>query len=202
MAAVAMKPNLSETDVDRMVDGVLDEAELPARVRVAEPELLATESEGALTETRTPRWAEGIVRFLDDGIRVPGTQLRFGVDGILGMLLPVAGDAVTGVSSITLLFLALKERVPTVILGKMVLNILFDTLIGAIPFLGDAFDFVWKANRKNLELIEHYRDDPDAEPRAADYILVGTGVLIAVVGIALPFLVAWMLAQAGASLFG
>ncbi|MEM9194514.1 MAG: DUF4112 domain-containing protein [Myxococcota bacterium] len=179
--------------IAQAVDSTLDDAGIGAA-----PVALAERPAPAVG--KTPRWAEGFVRLLDDGIRIPGTQLRFGLDGVLGMVLPVAGDAVTGVSSITLLFLALKERVPTVILAKMVLNILWDTLLGAIPFLGDAFDFVWKANRKNLELIELYRDDPDAEPSTADYVLVGVGIVLAVVSIALPFLVTMFLVQAGASL--
>lgn len=143
-------------------------------------------------------WAEKLVRVLDDGIRIPGTDIRFGLDGILGMILPGAGDLVTGTGSLSLLFLALKHRVPTVVIGRMVVNIALDTLFGAVPILGDVFDFFWKANRKNLDLIEKYKDDPEAKPSTADYALVGLGIVLILISIALPFLI---IALIGGSLF-
>tara|TARA_B100001750_G_scaffold225953_1_gene218240 strand:+ start:734 stop:1243 length:510 start_codon:yes stop_codon:yes gene_type:complete len=138
-------------------------------------------------DPETPDWAEGLVRFLDDGLRVPFTDFRFGFDAILG-LLPVAGDTVSGVTSLAILGLALKQGVPTVILARMVGNIAIDALVGSIPGLGDLFDFVFKANRKNLDLIERFRQ-PDAEAGAADYALVGLGILLAVAMVAIPLVV-------------
>jgi hypothetical protein len=132
-------------------------------------------------------WAERFVRALDDLVRIPGTKFGIGLDPIIGFLVPGLGDTVTGVGSVSLLFLALKERVPTVVLLRMCMNILVDTLVGMLPFLGDAFDLVWRSNKRNLALIERYRDDPKAEPGPADYALVGLGLLLAVTSMVLPF---------------
>src|SRR5690606_24324710 len=82
-------------------------------------------------------WATRLVRWLDDLLRIPGTKWGIGLAPILGFLLPGAGDAVTGVGSISLLLLALKERTPTIVIVRMVLNILVDTLGGLVPFVGD-----------------------------------------------------------------
>jgi len=138
-------------------------------------------------------WATRLVRWLDDFIRIPGTKWGIGLDPILGFFLPGAGDTITGVGSISLLFLALKERVPTVVILRMVLNILVDTIGGVIPFAGDAFDLVWRSNKRNLELIEKYRDDPKAEPTWKDYALVGLGLLLAVASIVIPIVIVWVI---------
>lgn len=138
-------------------------------------------------------WAARLVRWLDDFIRIPGTKWGIGLDPILGFFLPGAGDTITGVGSISLLFLALKERVPTVVILRMVLNILVDTIGGVIPFAGDAFDLVWRSNKRNLELIEKYRDDPKAEPTWKDYALVGLGLLLAVASIVIPIVIVWVI---------
>lgn len=144
-------------------------------------------TEGGDLPQRTPDWAEGLVRFLDDGIRVPFTDFRFGLDAILG-LFPVVGDAATGLTSAAILGLALKQGVPTIILLRMVGNIAVDVLLGMVPFVGDAFDLVFKSNRRNLDLIERFRDE-DAEAGAADYFIVGMGLLLAVAMVVLPILV-------------
>jgi hypothetical protein len=134
-------------------------------------------------------WAERLVLWLDDLIKIPGTKFGIGLDPIIGFLVPGAGDAITGTGSIALLFLALKERVPTIVLLRMVMNILVDTVGGLLPLAGDAFDLVWRSNRRNLDLIKKYRDDPKAEPTFADYALVGTGILLAVLSIVLPIVI-------------
>lgn len=143
---------------------------------------------------RTPDWAEGLVRFLDDGIRVPFTDFRFGFDALLG-LFPVAGDAATGLTSVAILGLALKQGVPTIVLARMVGNIAVDVLLGMIPVLGDVFDLVFKSNRRNLDLIERFRDE-EATAGAADYAIVAVGLLLAVAMVALPLLVLYWLGGA------
>jgi len=131
-------------------------------------------------------WAEKLVRSLDDFIKIPGTKFGIGLDPLIGFVIPGAGDAITGTGSIALLFLALKERVPTIVLLRMCMNILVDTVGGLMPFIGDAFDLVWRSNRRNLDLIEQYKDDPKRKPTAADYALVGLGIGLAVLSIILP----------------
>ncbi|MCB9592802.1 MAG: DUF4112 domain-containing protein [Sandaracinaceae bacterium] len=136
-------------------------------------------------------WAEKLVRGLDDFIRIPGTNIRVGLDSIVGFIIPGAGDAITGTASMALLLLALKERVPTVAIGKMVLNILVDTVGGLLPVVGDAFDVAWRSNRRNLDIIEQYKADPQKEPTALDYLLVGSGLALAVLSVLLPIFIVY-----------
>lgn len=132
-------------------------------------------------------WAERYVRFMDDGLKVPGIKRGIGVDPVVGLLLPGAGDALTGAGSIALLLLALKEGVPTVVIAKMVLNILVDTLLGFVPIGGDIFDLFFRSNRRNLDLIEAHRNGE--KPRARDYFVVAIGILLAVLSVTLPMLI-------------
>ncbi|MCC6644616.1 MAG: DUF4112 domain-containing protein [Polyangiaceae bacterium] len=134
-------------------------------------------------------WAERYVRFMDDAVKVPGTRVGVGVDPIVGMIIPGAGDALTGAGSIALLLLALKEGVPTVVIAKMVLNILVDTLLGFVPVGGDIFDLFFRSNRRNLALIEAHRGGK--KPRARDYVVVAVGIFLAVLSVVLPFLIVY-----------
>lgn len=146
---------------------------------------LTPEAKKALAKELAP-WAERLVFLLDEWIRIPGTNIRFGLDALVG-LVPGVGDVVTGTGSIALLLYALKERVPTAGLARMVANIGVDVLGGAVPVVGDAFDVAWRSNRKNLEIIKRYKDDPTAEPSTADKALVAIGIGLAILSVALPF---------------
>ncbi len=191
-------PLPSEDAIGAAVEGVLDEAHgeppraAPPRMRV-DAEALAAEEQ----DSETPGWAEKLVRVLDDGLTVPGTSFGVGIDGLIGFLLPGVGDFVTGSGSLALIYLAWQEKVPTVALARMVLNIAIDTLGGSLPIIGDIFDVFWKSNRKNLEIIEKYRDDPDAKPTALDYVLVLLSVVLVLTSVLLPVFVLWLLAASG-----
>lgn len=170
-----------------------------APVRTPVTGVAATQSSGAagLAERRAgiPSWANGLTRWLDDVIRIPGTNIGIGLDSVLGFFVPTLGDAATGIASIGLLWLAFQRRVPRVVLARMLLNIAIDAIAGAVPILGDVFDVAWKANRKNLELIERYAANPSAKPRALDYLLVGVGLLLVMLAILLPIAVIAMIAS-------
>lgn len=129
--------------------------------------------------------AERLVTLLDDRFRIPGTDLRFGLDPIIGILFPGIGDAFTGTGSIGLLTLALRRGVPRVILWRMVLNILIDMVFGSLPIVGDIFDVAFKANRRNLELIREH-ETPEAKATRWDYLVVAIGVSVAIVSILVP----------------
>ncbi len=146
-------------------------------------------------------WAERLVMLLDDFLRIPGTDIKIGLDPILG-LIPGVGDLVTGTSSIALLLLALKERTPTLAIGRMIANIGIDTFVGSIPIVGDAFDFVYRSNRQNLEIIRKYKDDPKAEPTTADKALVGIGIGLVALSVILPLTVGAAIGAWLATLFG
>lgn len=139
-----------------------------------------------------PRWAELLATLLDDAIAIPGTKLRFGLDGIVGMFLPGAGDAVTALGAGALLLLAVRRRVPTSVLVRMLFNIAIDACVGAIPVLGDVFDFANKSNRRNLELLKGQPQEPSERRLLGDVLLLGVGFLLLAACVVLPILL-WVL---------
>ena len=90
---------------------------------------------------------------LDDFLRIPGTQIRFGLDGIIG-LIPGVGDIIGAMASWIIILAAWLRGVPKVTLARMLANVAIETIIGSVPVLGDAFDIAWKANRRNFALLE------------------------------------------------
>jgi hypothetical protein len=135
--------------------------------------------------SRLRRWADHLVTLLDDRFRIPGTDVRFGLDPIIGILFPGAGDAVTGAGSIGLLALALRRGVPASVLRKMVLNILIDTVFGSLPVVGDIFDVAFKANRRNLELLRAH-EGYEPKPTFGSYVIAALGVSLAILSIIVP----------------
>ena len=133
-----------------------------------------------------PEWARRLTFLLDSAIRIPGTELRIGLDPILGALLPELGDALSAVLSLTLLGVAYRQRVPRLVLGRMLINIAIDAIFGAIPVIGDAFDFAFKANEKNLALIERHRGDPTLPATWGDRLVVFGVALISLGLVLLP----------------
>lgn len=138
------------------------------------------------TAPGVPPWAEHVTRLLDDAIRIPGTQFRIGFDGIIGALLPTAGDALTAIGSISILALAVRQGVPTSVLLRMLLNIALDAVVGMFPVVGDLFDFAYKSNRKNLELLKLHAVGGHAGLRPVDIAIVGLGLLVLAICLVLP----------------
>jgi len=136
-----------------------------------------------------PEWARRLTSLLDSAIRIPGTNIRIGLDPILGALLPELGDALTAVLSLTLLTVAFRERVPTPVLLRMLLNIALDAILGAIPLVGDLFDFAFKANEKNLALIERHCRDPSHRATLGDYAVIAGALAFALALVLFPILV-------------
>lgn len=97
--------------------------------------------------------------WLDAGIAVPGTSLRVGLDPVLG-LVPGLGDAAGALLAAWILVEAIRLGASRGTLVRIAANIALDALVGAVPLLGDAFDIVWKANLKNVELLERHAADP------------------------------------------
>jgi hypothetical protein len=100
-----------------------------------------------------------LAHVLDDCFRIPGTPIRFGLDGLIG-LVPFLGDVLAGLASSILVVAAWFRGVPYVTLARMVVNLALDVLIGTIPVLGDAFDIAWKANRRNYRLLTRHLRQP------------------------------------------
>lgn len=131
---------------------------------------------------------------LDEAITIPGIGVRVGLDPILG-LLPGGGDVVTGLLSVYVVFEAAKMGLPAPTLGRMGFNILLDVLSGMVPVLGDLFDVGWKANSRNVALIEKHLAAP-VPSRAADkvFAFLVIGALVALV-IGVAALSVWIVAQ-------
>jgi hypothetical protein len=96
---------------------------------------------------------------LDDWFRIPGTRIRFGLDGIVG-LIPGIGDIAGGLASCILIAAAWVRGVPYITIARMLVNLALDVIIGAVPFLGDMFDIAWKANRRNYALLARHVHEP------------------------------------------
>jgi hypothetical protein len=127
---------------------------------------------------------EILSRWLDDLIRIPVVGWRVGLDAIIG-LVPGFGDTATTLASFYILIAGVRYGVPKITLLRMALNIAIDYLVGALPFIGDVFDFVWKANKKNLELIKQRATVSPEERRRgkfSDWIFV-LFIMLALVGI-------------------
>jgi hypothetical protein len=101
-----------------------------------------------------------VAYLMDRAFIVPGTNVRFGLDGLLG-LLPLGGDVATGLVQTGLVLIALgRYRVPTAVAARMMGNVLLDVGVGTLPLLGDLFDVAFKANIRNMALLEPYMDPP------------------------------------------
>ena len=104
------------------------------------------------------RWVEQIAYLLDERFRIPGTNFRFGLDPLLN-LIPVAGDLSGFVLSSALILTMAKNGASGKIVALMAINAILDATIGAIPIIGQIFDFFFKANSKNIKLLrEHYEE--------------------------------------------
>jgi len=96
---------------------------------------------------------------LDEAFRIPGTHIRFGIDGIIG-LVPGLGDVLAGLLSLIIPLAAWIRGVPYVTLARMAANLGIGVLVGSIPLFGDIFDIFWKANRRNYRLLCLHLDEP------------------------------------------
>jgi hypothetical protein len=112
-----------------------------------------------------------LAALFDSAFRIPGTRVRFGLDPILG-LVPGVGDMASPVLALLLIWHATRQRVPKPVLARMVVNAVVDAGVGAIPVVGDAFDFVWKANDWNLSLLERHAQ-PGTRATAGDWVFLG-----------------------------
>lgn len=138
--------------------------------------------------------------WLDAGIRVPGTRLRFGLDPIIG-LIPGAGDAAGAVLAGWIFVEAVRMGASRATLTRIAGNVILDACIGAVPLLGDIFDFAWKANLRNIALLERHLAAPVRAERADRIfvVLVASGVLAVGAGLLAlgAVLTAWLLRVLG-----
>jgi hypothetical protein len=129
---------------------------------------------------------------LDDWFRVPGTSIRFGLDGIIG-LVPGLGDIIGGLASTIIVFAAWVRGVPYITLVRMVVNIGIEVLLGTIPLLGDAFDIAWKANRRNYALIVRHLEQQRRQTWRDWVFLMLIAATLSAIFLAPIFLILWFL---------
>ena len=161
---------------------------------------------GAMTApaANTDRWNRGAWLFrdetlrklevlLDEAFRVPGTQIRFGIDGIIG-LVPGLGDVLAGLLSAVIPLAAWIRGVPYITLVRMATNVGIGVLVGTIPIFGDIFDIAWKPNRRNYRLLQRHLGEPRRHT-GRDWAFLGMllGALALIFAIPV-FLVFWLLA--------
>jgi hypothetical protein len=116
-----------------------------------------------------------ISHLLDNAIPIPGTPYRFGLDPILG-LIPGGGDLIGSIFAGYVVFKSAQMGVPQETLVKMAANIVFDTVAGTVPVAGDLFDVAWKANVKNIELLDAHLGSPE-QGKKADWLFVAALLL-------------------------
>jgi hypothetical protein len=103
------------------------------------------------------RRIEAMERVLERAFAIPGTEMRVGLDAIVG-LVPVVGDLVTTAMGAWLVWEARNLGMPKLHLARMAANIGVDTLVGAIPLVGDLFDFAFRSNSRNLRILKRWLD--------------------------------------------
>ena len=107
---------------------------------------------------------EWLADLLDSRFVIPGTNVRFGLDGVIG-LIPVAGDLISALISFYLISRASELGLSPWVKTRMVWNVVLDTVVGAVPVLGDMFDVSFKSNRRNIALAKRYLAKHDARRR-------------------------------------
>ena len=149
----------------------------------------AAGSEGRSVEVanRTRR-VRVLGKLLDNSIPIPGTPWKVGLDPIIG-LIPGVGDFVGALMSGYIVLEAARADIPTATLVRMLINVGIDTLVGAVPALGDVFDAAWKANTKNVALLERHLAQAEVIENPRSNVIGATVfaaiVLLAIVGVGL-----------------
>lgn len=135
---------------------------------------------------------------LDRAFRIPGTQWRFGLDGLMG-LIPGLGDIVGSLIGAYSLWVARQVGAPGAVQVRMVMNLAIDGVLGVVPLVGDLFDFAFKANTRNHALLENWLRSPHQTRRSSWAVLAAAAfVLLVLLGGSVWVLISavrWVVAQ-------
>ena len=129
---------------------------------------------------------EALARWLDYAFELPG-GFRFGFAGFIG-LIPGIGDVIDALISLYIIFRAIQVGIPRVAIARMVVNVGIEGLAGAVPFVGDLFDVVFKANRRNYLLLKSHLADPKRQSHQ-DWVFLLLTSLIVIASVLLPIVV-------------
>lgn len=132
----------------------------------------------------TLRRLRQLSRVLDKAITIPGTEVSVGLDPLLG-LLPVGGDALALIFSGYIILEAARLGAPKATLGRMILNLIIDSLVGSLPIAGDLFDFAWKSNEYNIKLLEEHLKIPGRTQKADTWFVLTVLFGLLLIGIVL-----------------
>ena len=132
---------------------------------------------------------------LDDFIPIPGTSIRFGLDGIMG-LIPGIGDVMGGIASCIIIVASWVRGVPYPVLARMIANVVIEAGVCAVPVAGDMFDIAWRANRRNYALLTGSLLEPRKLTRASWFFLAGLCACLMALVIIPTLLVAWLVTVA------
>ncbi|HEX2229017.1 MAG TPA: DUF4112 domain-containing protein [Candidatus Binatia bacterium] len=141
------------------------------------------------------RIARFLADLLDQRFTIPGTQIRIGLDPIIG-LIPGVGDVVANLAGSVILFIAAQYGLPKIVLLRMGLNIAVNAIIGGVPIFGDLFSIWFRSNARNAALLERYARGETRGASAGDWFFV-IGLIVAVLAViaALVFTFAWLAEQ-------
>ena len=122
---------------------------------------------------------------LDNSIKIPGTNQKIGIDAIIG-LIPILGDFIGVIFSTYIMYSGIKMGVSSKIVKKMATNLAIEFIMGSIPIIGDIFDALWKANKKNVELIEEATIE-NQENYSLNYLIIAS-LIVLILGLILVIL--------------
>ena len=123
------------------------------------------------------RRIERVTHALDELVGIPGTSVKVGLDPVVG-LIPVVGDIIGAVVGAWVIGEAARFGIPRIVLARMSVNLVVDLAIGAIPFLGDLYDFAFRSNSRNLALFRRHALEPETSTRGEGAFFLGLALLV------------------------
>jgi hypothetical protein len=157
----------------------------PVLIPAAEPQPVGEYIPRELAQVRA------LARVLDSAVEVPGTKFRIGLDAVIG-LIPGIGDLISMLVGGYILTTAARLGVPRAVLGRMLVNLGTDAVVGSVPVIGDVLDAAWRANSKNVRLLEQALAEPKRAARSSTWMLVGLGAAVFAIGIGGLALAIWL----------
>lgn len=141
------------------------------------------------------RLARFLADLLDQRFTIPGTSIRIGLDPIIG-LIPGIGDLVANLTGSLILILAARIGVPKIALARMGVNIAINTLLGAVPVLGDVLSIWFRSNVRNVDLLQRYLGRPTRRAVVGDWLLVSALLIfLLILLVAIALVVFWIIRQ-------